>query len=253
MAVTINVNNLTLCHKDSGGISIATLPDVCKTPPNGVPIPYPNIAYARDLAKGTQTVVADGGNMCANYGSEFSKSTGDEAGSIGGVKSGTFIKEATWLTFSFNVRIEGKAACRLTDKMYHNHQNTVNASGLIQRVLATQKLLQKMLCDCDKEVQPTKDDNCLTLGTKKHDCMEKKKAEHNRLGKKPKLDGERGYNKKTGKPSFRSRRDLFERFRKLKELRKKIDTAKTALKATKAGAKVVKLIYTSQLRSRDGC
>lgn len=67
--------------------------------------------------------------MCANYGSEFSKSTGDEPGTVGGVKSSTFIKEATWITFSFDVKLEGKGACRLTDKMFHNHQNTVNAGG----------------------------------------------------------------------------------------------------------------------------
>lgn len=135
MPVTININNLTLCHKGSNGISTATIPDVCKTPSPGgpVPIPYPNIAMSMDLMKGTTTVKADGGMMCANYGSEFFKSTGDEPGVAGGVVSSTFIKEATWITFSFDVKLQGKAACRLTDKMFHNHQNTVNMGGLIQK------------------------------------------------------------------------------------------------------------------------
>ena len=97
-----------------------------------MPVPYSNVARSSDLAKGTTTVQADGGNMCANYGSEFSRSTGDEAGTLGGVASSTFTKEATWITFSFDVKLEGKAACRLTDKMFHNHQNTVNVSGLKQ-------------------------------------------------------------------------------------------------------------------------
>ena len=133
MPETININNLSLCHKASGGMSMATIPDVCKTPSPGgpVPIPYPNIATEQDMAKGTTTVKADGGNMCANYGSEFSKSTGDEPGTVGGVVSGTFIKEATWITYSFDVKLEGKGACRLTDKMFHNHQNTVNAAGKV--------------------------------------------------------------------------------------------------------------------------
>jgi hypothetical protein len=128
MPVKININNLTLCHKGSNGVSTATLPDMCKTPTPGgpQPMPYPNVAMSSDLAKGTTTITADGGNMCANYGSEFCKSTGDEAGTVGGVSSGTFIKEATWMTYSFDVKLEGKAACRLTDKMFHNHQNTVN-------------------------------------------------------------------------------------------------------------------------------
>lgn len=139
MPVTININNLTLCHKGSNGISTATIPDVCKTPSPGgpVPIPYPNIAMSMDLMKGTSTVKADGGMMCANYGSEFMKSTGDEPGVAGGIVSSTFIKEATWITFSFDVKLQGKAACRLTDKMFHNHQNTVNMGGEIQAPLTT--------------------------------------------------------------------------------------------------------------------
>ncbi len=60
---TININGLTLCHKGSDGISTATLPDVCKTPSPGgpVPVPYSNVARSSDLAKGTTTVQADGG------------------------------------------------------------------------------------------------------------------------------------------------------------------------------------------------
>lgn len=147
MAVTINVNGLTLCHKGSSGITTATVPDVCKTPTPGgpVPIPYPNIAMSSDLAKGTTTITADGGNMCANYGSEFSMSTGDEPGTVGGVTSGVFKKEAAWILYSFDVTLEGKGACRLTDKMFHNHQNTVNAAGLLQIVLDDDLL--NLLCN----------------------------------------------------------------------------------------------------------
>ncbi len=150
MGVTINVNNLTLCHKGSGGIATATVPDVCKTPPGPVPIPYPNVAMSSDLAKGTTTVQADGGNMCANHGSEFSRSTGDEAGVGGGVVSGVFTKEATWISFSFDVKLEGKGACRLTDKMFMNHSNTVCLSGLIQQMLTLGEIyvLCRLMCDC---------------------------------------------------------------------------------------------------------
>src|SRR5262245_27822377 len=160
MSVTINVNNLSLCHKGSGGISMATIPDVCKTPcPGGPrPIPYPNMALAANLAKGTTTVKADGGNMCANYGSEFSSSTGDQPGTLGGVKSGTFMKEATWITYSFDVSLEGKGACRLTDKMFHNHQNTVNMGELLQAPLEAfpeLAVLCVLICYCDKNPDPS--------------------------------------------------------------------------------------------------
>lgn len=153
MPVTININNLSLCHKGSDGVSTATIPDVCKTPSPGglVPIPYPNVAFSMDLMKGTTTILADGGMMCANYGSEFFKSTGDEAGVAGGVISSTFIKEATWITFSFDVKLQGKAACRLTDKMFHNHQNTVNLGGEIQPPLTTSESEKKSSCyECRK-------------------------------------------------------------------------------------------------------
>ena len=155
MPVTININNLTLVHKSSNGIAIATLPDVCKTPtPNGpIPIPYPNIAKS-SLRKGTRTVKVDGGNMAAIKGSEFSISTGDEAGSLGGIKSGTFKKEATWISYSFDVRMEGKNACRLTDKMFMNHGNTVCMAGVNQMMLQLRvhydlARLCILICLCD--------------------------------------------------------------------------------------------------------
>jgi len=128
MGVTIGINNLSLSHKGANGIAAATIPDVCKTPSPGgpVPVPYPNIARSGSLSNGTKTVKADGSNMCANKGSEYSRSNGDEPGTAGGVKSSTNMKEAKWITYSFDVKLEGKNACRLSDKMTNNHGNTVS-------------------------------------------------------------------------------------------------------------------------------
>jgi hypothetical protein len=141
MPSTININDLTLAHKGSTGTAAATLPDMCKTPSPGgpVPLPYPNIAVSADLAKGTKTIKVDGGNMAANKGSELFKSTGDEPGSVGGVTSNTFIKEATWILYSFDVMLEGKNACRLTDKLFMNHGNTVCLGGWMQNWLKGKK------------------------------------------------------------------------------------------------------------------
>ena len=128
MGVTVAINKLSLSHKGANGIAAATIPDVCKTPSPGgpVPVPYPNIARSGSLAKGTKKVKADGKNMCANKGSEYSRSNGDEAGTAGGVKSSTNMKEAKWITYSFDVKLEGKNACRLSDTMTNNHANTVS-------------------------------------------------------------------------------------------------------------------------------
>jgi hypothetical protein len=135
--VTIQVNGTvnTLVHKMSNGISAATIPDVCKTPsPAGpVPIPYPNIAQSITLSSGTTNVKGDK-MMAANKGSKFALSNGDNAGVAGGVKSSTFMKEATWILYSFDVKLQKKNASRLTDKMLHNAENTVNLAGVMQQI-----------------------------------------------------------------------------------------------------------------------
>lgn len=136
MPVTVKVNGMmnSLVHKGSNGLSMATIPDVCKTPSPGgpVPIPYPNISQSATLAKGTSTVKADGGMMIAIKGSEFSLSNGDNAGVAGGVKSSTFMKESTWILYSFDVKMDGENACRLTDKKFQNHENTADMGGELQ-------------------------------------------------------------------------------------------------------------------------
>jgi hypothetical protein len=132
MPVTIRVNgtSLSLVHKFSTGISAATIPDVCKTPSPGgpVPVPYPNVAQSITLSNGTTTVKGDKA-MAATKGSKFALSNGDNAGVAGGVKSNVFMKEATWILYSFDVKMDGKNAARLTDKMFHNSENTANLSG----------------------------------------------------------------------------------------------------------------------------
>ena len=72
MSVTVNVNDLSISHKGSNGFSIATVPDVCKTPTPGgpVPMPYPNIARSGDLADGTTTVKADDGRVVFTHSDE---------------------------------------------------------------------------------------------------------------------------------------------------------------------------------------
>ncbi|EGE4660856.1 DUF4150 domain-containing protein [Salmonella bongori serovar 48:i:- str. 94-0708] len=149
--LTININGLTLCHKGSNGISHNTLPDVCKTPPFGVPVAYENEACSADLVKGTVSVFADGGNMIANMGSQFARSVFDEPGSMGGVLSGTNKAETDWISHSFDVFFEKKPACRLTDKLFMNHHNTVNMAGLCQESLSDEELddiICKHALDC---------------------------------------------------------------------------------------------------------
>ena len=127
MPATLNVNNLTVVHKDSSGM-VMGFPDVCKTPsPAGpIPIPYPNIAQSSDTAQGTTTVKVDG-NPIMVKGSVFSTSTGDEAGSAGGgVASNTTKGKAEFVLYSFDVKADGKNVCRLTDIMLLNKLSSPN-------------------------------------------------------------------------------------------------------------------------------
>ena len=147
---TIKINGTVnaLCHKGEPWMSIATVPDVCKTPTPGgpVPMPYPNISQASALSGGTTTVKVDGGNMAAVKGSKFSMSSGDEPGTVGGVKSNVFKQASTWLLYSFDVKLEGKNACRFSDKKFQNNENTVDAAGLVP--IISQSMLDEVEMKC---------------------------------------------------------------------------------------------------------
>lgn len=59
-------------------------------------------------------------------GSNFSTSTGDEAGGAGGVVSGTTKGKAEFVNYSFDVKVEGKNVCRLGDMMVQNKGSSPN-------------------------------------------------------------------------------------------------------------------------------
>jgi uncharacterized protein DUF4150 len=125
MPVTTNVNNLTVVHAASNGITIA-FPDVCKTPTPGgpIPLPYPNIAQSSDTSQGSTSVKVDGNPICLKD-SNFMISTGDEAGSAGGgVVSNKIKGKAEFVNYSFDVKVEGKNVARAFDLMLHNDKNT---------------------------------------------------------------------------------------------------------------------------------
>lgn len=126
MGQTTFVNSRGIAHKGSGGMSMA-FPDVCKTPapPAGpIPIPYPNIAQASDTSGGPTKVTTDG-EMPMVKGAKYSKSSGDEAGSAGGVVSSVNKGESEFMMYSFDVKFEGKNVCRMGDPLFHNKKNIV--------------------------------------------------------------------------------------------------------------------------------
>ncbi|MFY2561084.1 DUF4150 domain-containing protein [Corallococcus terminator] len=125
MSVNTGVNKMSVVTKDSDGVTVA-FPDVCKTPGPGapLPIPYPNVAKSSDTAKGSKKVTVAGNPVCVKD-SNFSTSTGDEAGTAGGgVASSKTKGKAEFVNYSFDVQIEGKNVARALDLMLHNDKNT---------------------------------------------------------------------------------------------------------------------------------
>ena len=151
MPVSVGVNKLSVVHKDSGGVTQA-FPDVCKTPsPAGpVPIPYPNIAMSSDTAQGSTKVKCDGNPVCLEN-SNFSTSTGDEAGSAGGIVSSKTKGKAEFINHSFDVKIEGKGVARAMDMMLHNDKNTPPFPLLQGPVVPLPSNAKPICYICDKE------------------------------------------------------------------------------------------------------
>lgn len=154
MPVSVGVNNLSVVHAGSSGVTIA-FPDVCKTPAPPapfVPIPYPNIAKSGDSAKGAKKVKCDGNPVCVKD-SNFMMSTGDEAGSLMGVASNKIKGKAEFVNFSFDVQIEGKGVPRAFDLMLHNDKNTPPVPLLQGPVIPVPGTPVKTFClTCEKEL-----------------------------------------------------------------------------------------------------
>jgi uncharacterized protein DUF4150 len=131
MGATVTVNSPnTVVHANSGGQS-PVFPDVCKTPAPPappVPIPYPNIAKSSDASETSTTVEADGQKIMLKN-SVFSTSTGDEAGSVGGVVSNCTKGKAQFIMYSFDVKAEGQNVPRNMDMMKQNGSSSYNAVG----------------------------------------------------------------------------------------------------------------------------
>ena len=99
--------------------------DVCETPSGKgcKTVVYGNVAQSADAAKTAGTVFINGHPACTKD-AIFAKSSGDEAGRCGGIRSGTIKGKAEFITGSNSVLIEGIPAVRQFDLMVSNNRNT---------------------------------------------------------------------------------------------------------------------------------
>ena len=129
MANEVYANGMEIACKAASGKTMAAMPDTCLSPPSPpagpVPVPYPNTAYASDTTNGSTTVMISGQEVMLKDQSTFKKSTGDEAAtkSLGmGVVTHSLQGEASFISWSMDVKIEGANVDRHMDQMLHNEQ-----------------------------------------------------------------------------------------------------------------------------------
>lgn len=126
MTRSVFANSRNFSHKGSSDKSLSSPPDVCKTPVGSAtpPIPYPVISQAQDLSKTTSSVLIDG-NPTAIASSEHTQCSGDQAGSLKGLISGTTSDKTHFASYSFDVKAEGEGVVRHMDATTMNNRNTM--------------------------------------------------------------------------------------------------------------------------------
>ena len=126
MATHVFANNNEICSKTADGKVVANAPDVCMSPPGpGVPIPYPNTAFATDLSNGSVSVFICGKQVALRDVSCFATSTGNEPATENfkkGIVSNVIKGKAVFVDWSPNVKIEGFNVCRHLDPRTQNHK-----------------------------------------------------------------------------------------------------------------------------------
>lgn len=109
-----------------GGGSCVGPGDVCFIPPR-IPIPFVNTASPPNGTKFVPNIFMVTG-MAHNQGTVIPTSVGDQAGVVGGVKSGKFCGSATYVVCSTTVLMGGMPTPRMSTTTL---QNTGNVSGVV--------------------------------------------------------------------------------------------------------------------------
>ncbi len=165
MANDVFANGREVSCKAADGKSIAAFPDVCFTPPEcpatppGVPIPYPNTAFARDTTNGSKTVKISGKEVMLKNVSYFKTSTGDEPGCAAkkGVLTSVNKGKAYFNSWSMDVKFERKNVVRHLDLTTHNHASQPGNTPpwVYADTASLRKVCREELKEAKKRCQPT--------------------------------------------------------------------------------------------------
>jgi hypothetical protein len=127
----IYANQRAIAGKASDiGASTAAFPDVCGSPPNppkvGIPIPYPNTAFIKQLEQGSRTVTFYNEPCALRDKSRIGTSFGNEPATQAykkGIRTDVIKGKAYFTSWSPNVFVEGYNVPRHFDLMTHNHES----------------------------------------------------------------------------------------------------------------------------------
>jgi hypothetical protein len=137
MANDVFANGREISCKKADGKTIAAFPDVCFTPPEnpatppGIPVPYPNTAFAKDTSSGSKNVKISDQEIMLKNKSFFKTSTGDEAGCAAkkGIITSKIKGKAYFVSWSMDVKAEGENVARHIDMTTHNHASPAANEG----------------------------------------------------------------------------------------------------------------------------
>lgn len=111
-----------IARKQEGWIVVSILPDVCKTPIGGnpVPVPYPVIARLPDSVNVVESVRANGHPVLVYNRSKVPQTIGDMAGKMLGLKSQTVEGNCYPKEHSGTVSAGRRRVVRERDKFWMN-------------------------------------------------------------------------------------------------------------------------------------
>lgn len=126
------MSNATFPGSTKAGGKALALPNVCKTPTPSGPVP---VVYCSDgmLNQATDTAekVKFVGKDVVTLGSKIPRSMCDEAGTGGGVMSGTNMDKVTFKKGSSKVKVEGQPCVHLTSATAQNGSNANCPAGTV--------------------------------------------------------------------------------------------------------------------------
>ncbi len=107
-----------------------TFPDICKTPPVAIPIPYPNFSFHIMATGFVPKVLWQCTPAHVILRTKVPISFGDTPGVLGGLISQTFMSTTFFLTGAFTVLLQGLPATRMTSITLMNRCNMIGLSIL---------------------------------------------------------------------------------------------------------------------------